>query len=69
MAWFSNDKKRPNLDLESFNLFIKLLDEKRYSARNPGDMNSLEKRLKTEGYPKGLTDAIVWRFRNVAGLC
>ena len=69
MAWFPNGSKRPDLDLASFNLFMKLCEEKRYNALNHRNMDSLAKRLKAEGYSKSLISAIVWRFKNVAGLC
>jgi SOS response regulatory protein OraA/RecX len=45
------------------------MQERLYSAINSRDMNALEKRLKAEGFSASIIEAVIWRFRNVAGLC
>lgn len=66
MPWFFPESNgKPDLDYESFTIFMKLLSEKRYSARNNSDMESLRERLHSEGKSTKLVDAVVWRFYNL----
>ena len=65
----SEKSNKPDLDIESFNLSLSLKTERIFSALRPGDMDALRNRLSMEGKSEELIDAVVWRFRNSAGLC
>lgn len=65
----SKDDDPPQLDVESFELFLGLRNEYKFSAQNPNDMKVVKDLLTQKGCNSKLIDGVIWRFKNLSGLC